>query len=86
MGFLGRFTHAEAPFMDFYVYSFSPRVLAVASVNRGKNQEFAVYIDAVPGESFDREFYSVATNGTKMPVAIARLLFPDLFETHRWRS
>jgi hypothetical protein len=59
------------------------RVLAVAV--EGLANDWAAYIGAVPGRNHSREWRKVAETGTKLPRAVAEVLFPD-FKDLRWRD
>jgi len=61
------------------------RVLVVASINLECN-EWAVYIDAVPGQSHKAEFMEVARHGDKLDKRLAEILFPHLADKHYWRD
>ena len=58
-------------------------VIAVAK--EGGNNDWAAYIDAVPGISHEIEAEHVMTNGDKLPEKVARILFPE-FRDLAWRS
>jgi len=77
----------------YYMYSFATKVLAVAKVNIFRNtdesnvwktRDWAAYIDAVPGESHQREMQEVARVGSKLPKTVAEIIFPDL-PINKWR-
>ena len=58
------------------------KVLVVAV--QGEMKDWAAYIGAVPGEKHDLEWQQVARRGTKLPKAVALLLFPT-WKKLRWR-
>ena len=60
------------------------KVLAVA-VQGGKGDDWAAYIDAVPGRSHKREVAKVYESGSKLPYEVAKVLFPDFDELYDWR-
>ena len=72
----------------FYAWrALSQKVLAVAKVNVDIG-DFAVYIDAVPGDDHDAECAEVAASGAKTTPEIAKVLFPAMFTEdypYRWR-
>lgn len=51
------------------------RVLVVAK--EGTNHDWSAYIGAVKGSNHDEEWQEVASNGSKLPKAVAEVLFPD---------
>ena len=57
-------------------------VLAVAK--EGAVNDWAAYIDAVPGINHEAEVEHVMTNGDKLPERVARALFPE-FRDLAWR-
>ena len=57
-------------------------VLAVAK--EGGNNDWAAYIDAVPGINHQAEIEHVMTNGDKLQEDVARVLFPE-FRDLAWR-
>ena len=67
-------------------YALDSRVLAVAV--EGEVQDWAAYVGAVPGNNHDRELHIVAHSGTKLPRAVAELLFPHWKKEYklRWRD
>lgn len=60
-------------------------VLAVAVVNtpNGEIFDWAAYIGAVPGIDHDKEYMSVAKEGSKLSVELACLLFDYPKEKYR---
>jgi hypothetical protein len=62
----------------------SSKVCVVAV--QGDVLDWAAYIDAVAGNSFDKEFEEVARTGTKIPQWMAEQLFPDFAQRFRWRD
>jgi len=58
-------------------------VLAVAK--EGAVNDWAAYIDAVPGVNLAEEVKHVMDRGDKLPEAVARVLFPE-FRDLTWRS
>lgn len=65
------------------IYRLSSTVLAVAVAD---GREWTAYIDAVPGICHEKEAESVARNGTKMPQALAKVLFPEMANSYPWRD
>lgn len=64
-------------------------VLAVAVINDDPSpyiSEWSAYIGATSTNIFDEEFMNVARHGSKLPKAIAKILFPDVPKEKRWRS
>ncbi|GAG81689.1 unnamed protein product [marine sediment metagenome] len=59
------------------------KVLVVAK--EGHAGDWAAYIGAVPGYSHDAEWREVASDGSKLPESVARILFPA-FEDLVYRS
>lgn len=59
------------------------KVLAVAV--EGVVGDWSAYIGAVAGRDHDREAKGVMEYGTKLPKAVAEILFPDL-KRLRWRG
>ena len=59
------------------------RVIVVAK--EGGCADWAAYIGAVPGFNHDKEWYEVASNGSKVSEEMAKLLFPD-FDDLVYRS
>lgn len=57
-------------------------VIAVAK--EGGNNDWAAYIDAVPGINHEVEAEHVMTNGEKLRENVARVLFPE-FRDLEWR-
>lgn len=68
-----------------YCIALDKKVLVIASVNKGKNPEWAAYIGAVEGKNHEEEWEYVSKHGTKLSKPIAELLFPEISKTHRWR-
>lgn len=60
----------------------SNHVIVVAV--EGEVNDWAAYIDAVPGNNFSSEWQKVRDYGTKLPRQIAEVIFPD-FKDLRWR-
>ena len=58
-------------------------VIAVAK--EGGNNDWAAYIDTVPGISHELEAEHVMTNGDKLQQKVARILFPE-FRDLAWRE
>lgn len=52
----------------------SSRVIAVAK--EGEAEDWACYIDAVPGYDHSQEWQFVLASGDKLPRSIAEVLFP----------
>jgi hypothetical protein len=65
-------------------HALSRDVLAVASVNTLVG-DWAAYIGAVAGKSFDEEKQKVADEGTKLSFELAKLLFPHIAKKYSWR-
>lgn len=64
------------------------KVLAVAVINDDPPEyvsEWAAYIGATETNDFEKEFMKIAKRGTKLPRAIASILFPDVPKKKRWR-
>jgi len=61
------------------------RVLVVA-IQGGRRDDWAAYIDAVPGDSHASEWCKVTARGTKLPYKVAKVLFPDFDELYEWRA
>lgn len=66
------------------VHALASKVLVVAT--EGQVHDWAAYIDAVPGICHDKEYKLVASEGTKLPYKIARIIFPELDEEYTWRN
>lgn len=69
-------------------YPLACRVLAVAVINEYETVPFynwAVYIDAVPGQNHENEYLEVAKSGSKTLKEIAGILFP-CFDIERYRE
>lgn len=66
--------------IEYHQYALAQRVLAVAKVKsfNGKLMDWAVYVDAVPGENHDNEYVKVTTHGSKLYKAMAVFMFPGL--------
>lgn len=64
--------------------SLAMKVVTVA-IQGGRGDDWAAYIDAVPGQSHSREAVEVARSGTKLPYKVAAILFPDFDELYEWR-
>ena len=60
------------------------KVLAVAKQG-GRKNDWAAYIDAVPGNNHDHEWREVALQGAKLPYDIAKILFPAFDRKYEWR-
>lgn len=58
------------------------KVLVVAT--EGEVDDWAAYIGAVAGNNHDHEWQQVKERGTKIPKAVAEVLFPD-FKHLKWR-
>lgn len=73
----------------FYVYfALAQHVLAVAKVNEDI-KDFAVYINCCPGLSHESECEEICRVGQKAPEAVARAIFPWLWEKdspYHWRA
>lgn len=71
---------------EHFIYrALASRVLAVAMVN-DQVGDWAAYINAVPGINHEREKEQAARTGEKLPIEIARYLFPDIATQFRWRD
>lgn len=68
--------------MKEQVIALDNKVLVVAV--EGAVKDWAAYIGAVEGENHAREYHKVRDHGSKLPKAIAELLFPD-FKKLKWR-
>ncbi len=62
----------------------SPRVLAVAREG-AREDDWAAYIDAVPGKDHRVEWVAVMDCGNKLPKEVAEILFPDFAEKLEYR-
>jgi hypothetical protein len=62
----------------------SSKILAVAV--EGFVGDWTAYISPVDGYDHDREAKIVACEGTKLPYAVAKALFPDWSDSYRWRA
>ena len=60
------------------------KVLVVAKQG-GRGDDWAAYIDAVPGISHCIEWQLVAERGTKLPYNVAKVLFPAFDAKYEWR-
>ena len=60
------------------------KVIAVAS--EGYNNDWTAYIGAVEGKNHEDEWEGVLHNGTKLPQAIAEILFPEFATKYKWRA
>ena len=63
----------------------SSKVLVVAVINEDI-RDWAAFIDAVPGMSYEQEKAEVARVGNKIPYEIAKILFPQIASEFKWRS
>ena len=72
----------------YYTRSLSPRVLVVAIVNNNNPypSDWCTYIDSVHGNNHDEDYENITENGTELPHDIAKLLFPNLELTYKWRD
>ena len=61
----------------------STKVLAVAF--KGDIDDWAAYIGSVSGHNHLLEAEEVARRGSKLPYEIAKLLFPTMDRTYKWR-
>ncbi len=61
------------------------RVLVVAVINDNVG-DWNAYIGAVPGIKHDHEYAEVAKTGSKLPLPIARLIFPEATSLYKWRD
>lgn len=61
----------------------SSKVLVVAV--EGAIGDWAAYIDAVPGNNHDNEFFEVAEHGAKLDRHLAEILFPK-WKHLTWRK
>lgn len=60
------------------------KVLAVAVI--GEFGDWAAYIGAVAGKNHDIEMVEVARSGSKLPLNVAKLLFPNHAKNYKWRD
>lgn len=63
-------------------YALDREVLAVAVP--GEVGDWAVYVGAVPGRNHGDEIQGVASEGSKLPVHLAKILFPQ-FDPEKYR-
>jgi len=63
-------------------YALDKRVIVVAI--EGEIKDWAAYIGTVKGNRHSEEWYEVRRHGTKLPKAVAEILFPD-FKKLKWR-
>ncbi len=61
------------------------KVLVVAKQG-GRGDDWAAYIDAVPGLDHKHEWREVALSGTKLPYNLAKVLFPGFNAKYEWRD
>ena len=60
-------------------------VLAVAVINESVG-DWSAYIGAVPGISHNQEYTEMVKTASKLPLPIARLLFPEAATLYKWRD
>lgn len=61
----------------------SHNVLVVATLMQPN--DWAAYIDAVPGDNHDKEKFKVAETGAKLSEELAEIIFPALAEKYKYR-
>lgn len=69
-------------------FPLASKVLAVSVANYkedGTLFDWTAYIDAVEGYNHENEYSQVARMGSKLPLAVAVILFPNL-DGNKWRS
>ncbi len=60
------------------------KVLAVAVI--GDVGDWTAYIGAVEGRDHNIEQHEVARSGSKLPFELAKILFPELASSYKWRN
>lgn len=84
LGYWGSFEKQENSHY-YRIIPLATEVLVVASVNVPVG-DWAAYIDAVHGESHEKEWHNVKRMGSKLSQHIAEAIFPELKEKYRWRD
>ena len=68
----------------YKVRALATKVLTVAVAHKNIG-DWAVYIDAVEGQSHPNEYKNVAKHGTKLSYEMGKFLYSDLDKKYRWR-
>ena len=74
-------TNENNQLIDYY--ALHHKVLAVAK--EGNVKDWAAYIGPVPGHCHADEWDLVLADGSKLPYAVAKVLFPHFDEQFQWR-
>lgn len=57
----------------------------VVVAKEGSTGDWSAYIGAVRGDSHEREWRRVMTDGSKLPQNVAEVIFPDFAKQFEWR-